>query len=479
MRLRREVGAVILVLSLILVGVTAAIQHPTAAATRPNVLLIVTDDQIDRPRTVTAQIMPNVYRELVQQGTRFSNAFVTNSWCCPSRASILSGQYSHTNGVWTTGGRYSLPPWRAHENSTLATWLQGAGYRTGLIGKYMNEYGATSGTTYIPPGWNDWHAIMNLNYQVNSGYYNYDVYENGRIVHYGSSPGEYSTRVFTRKARDFITPRGDGRPWFLYLAMTSPHGPSIPDPLDSSAFPSFSVPKGPNICEADVSDKPLFIRQQSACSISADTYSQLVRNQQARMLASVDRGLGQLIADLKASGQMSNTLIIFVSDNGSLIRAHRVSGKELPYEESIRVPILARWDALGATPVTVSQFALNIDLAPTIVEAAGVSQHNPFDGRSLLPLLRGDSSGWRGDFLVEHLSTGANDRGGPSYCSVRNSRWKFVQYATGERELYDLTNDPYELVSRDGQAAYRTTEDALHSRMLRLCSPPPPGWQPQ
>lgn len=479
MRVRREVGVVILVLSLILIGVTAAIKQPTAAATRPNVLLIVTDDQIDRPRTVTAQIMPNVYRELVQQGTRFTNAFVTNSWCCPSRASILSGQYSHTNGVWTVGGRYSLPAWRNHENSTLATWLHGAGYRTGLVGKYLNEYGATSGTTYIPPGWDDWRAIMNLNYQVNSGYYDYDLNENGQIVHYGSSSADYATRVFTRKAREFITPRGDGKPWFLYLATTSPHGPSIPDPLDSSAFPSFSVPKGPNICEADVSDKPLFIRQQPSCSISAGTYSQLVRNQQARMLLSVDRGIGQIIADLEASGQLGNTLIIFVSDNGSLIRAHRVRGKELPYEESIRVPILARWDALGSAPSTLSQFTLNIDLAPTIVEAAGVSQHNPFDGRSLLPLLRGDTSGWRSDFLVEHLSTGTNDQGGPSYCSVRNSRWKFVQYATGERELYDLTNDPYELVSRDGQAAYRTTEDALHDRMLQLCNPPPPGWQPQ
>jgi N-acetylglucosamine-6-sulfatase len=118
----------------------------------------------------------------VQQGTRFTNAFVTNSWCCPSRASILSGQYSHTNGVWTTGGRYSLPAWRNHENSTLATWLHGAGYRTGLVGKYLNEYGATSGTTYIPTGWDDWHAIMNLNYPVNSGYYDYDLNENGQIV---------------------------------------------------------------------------------------------------------------------------------------------------------------------------------------------------------------------------------------------------------------------------------------------------------
>lgn len=143
------------------------------------------------------------------------------------------------------------------------------------------------------------------------------------------------------------------------------------------------------------------------------------------------------------------------------------------------MPILARWDTLGSAPSTLSQFTLNIDLAPTIVEAAGVSQHNPFDGHSLLPLLQGDTSGWRSDFLVEHLSTGTNDQGGPSYCSVRNSRWKFVQYATGERELYDLTNDPYELVSRDGQAAYRTTEDALHDRMLQLCNPPPPGWQPQ
>jgi arylsulfatase A-like enzyme len=147
------------------------------------------------------------------------------------------------------------------------------------------------------------------------------------------------------------------------------------------------------------------------------------------------------------------------------------------YEPSIRVPILARWDALGSPPARRPELALNIDLAPTVAEATGLTNHNPFDGRSLLPLMRGESPGWRDDFLVEHKAT--TNEAGPSFCAVRGSRWKFVQYQTGERELFDLSVDPDEMTSLHGRTAYREVEDALHARMLELCNPPPPGWTPQ
>lgn len=449
----------------------------TTVASRPNVLLVVTDDQL--AGTVTPTIMPNLYREMVLEGVEFKQGFVSDSWCCPSRATILSGQYSGHNGVWTTGGTWGLKAWRAHESSTLATWMQGAGYRTGIIGKYMNGFAKDAGSTYTPPGWNTTAIPMDLTYRDGAGFYNYDLWENGRAVHYGSEPNDYSTRVFTQKARNFLAPSADGRPWFLYLAYTAPHGPGGPDPLDTTAGTGVTFPMPPSVCERDVSDKPAFIRNKPLCSITQTQYSTKMRDQQLRMLASVDRGLGQIFADLKSSGQLTNTMVLFLSDNGHQMWEHRVRVKELPYEESIRVPFLARWDALGASAKGArQQLVANIDIAPTVVAAAGVTNHGTFDGTSLLTVMTDSAAPWREDFLIEHKMLSSTDEGGPSYCGVRTAGWKYVYYQTGERELYDLTADPYEMQSRHAQSAYQARVTALHARMLQLCKPAPPGWTP-
>jgi arylsulfatase A-like enzyme len=235
----------------------------------------------------------------------------------------------------------------------------------------------------------------------------------------------------------------------------------------------------PNVCEADVSDKPAFVQGQPACTRTQAQFNSRMRTQQAKMLASVDRGLGQIIDDLKASGQMENTLIVFLSDNGMQMGSHRISGKEVPYEESVRVPLMMRWDALGTAPRSIDDFALNIDLAPTITDAAGVTQHNPYDGASLLPMIQGSATTWRDDFLLEHRAVGKSDPGGPSYCAVRNRDFKYVEYSTGERELYDLAADPAELTSRHDDPAQQAVVSRLRNRMLQLCQPSPPGWNPQ
>ncbi len=474
--------AVLALLAVVLAGgatpsaTTARAGPEPAPAKRPNILVIVTDDQ--KMGTLTPQIMPNVYRELVQHGVTFDNSFVTNSWCCPSRASILTGQYSHTNGVWTTGGPLGLPAWRKHENDTLATWLHSAGYRTALIGKYLNGYGATASTTYAPPGWDITDIIMDLDYHGNDGYYNYDTFQNGSIVHYGTAPDDYSTRVFTKKARQFFaSDPTDTHPKFAYLAYPSPHGPYTDDPLDTNALPDLHVPEPPNICESDVSDKPLFVRQKPACTTSASLYSTHFRNQ-SKMLVSVDRGLGQLFADLTRTGQITNTLVFFISDNGWLLQAHRLTGKELPYEESIRVPMLFRWDAIGHAGLHLGQFALNIDISPTITDAIGLTTHDAYDGTSLLPLIRGTATSWRKDFLVEHLQGWPGDPGGPSFCAVRNTRYMYAEYSTGEKELYDLVADPWELSNSVQQPSMAAVRSQLHSRLLQLCNPPPPDWRP-
>jgi N-acetylglucosamine-6-sulfatase len=449
---------------------------PVAADTRPNILLVVTDDQ--REGTVTPRIMPNTYRELVQHGFRFSRSFVTNPWCCPSRASILTGQYSHTNGVWTVGSPAGITAWFPHEGSTLATWLHGAGYRTGLIGKYLNGYGKPSIPAYKPPGWDTTAIITDLDYSENPGYFDYDVFDGTGLVHYGSDPDDYSTRVLTDRAMRFVAPT-TAEPWFLYLAYPSPHGPAIHDPLDDDAARGITYPMPANVCEQDVSDKPAFIRAQPPCTRTQAQYDNRMRAQQAKMLASVDRGLGRILDRLTTSGQIANTLIVLISDNGVQMGSHRMLGKEVPYEESIRVPLLMRWDALGTAPRTIGGLALNIDLAPTITEAAGVSEHNPYDGTSLLPLLEGSATAVRRNFLIEHLSTGPSDPGGPSYCGVRTDGYKYVEYATGERELYDLRADPAELTSRHDDPAMQPTVRRLRTRMLQLCQPSPPGWDPK
>ena len=448
-----------------------------AAITRPNILVIVIDDQKDG--SVTPQIMPNVYRALVQHGVTFENGFVTNSWCCPSRASILTGQYSHTNGVWTVGGPYALAAWRRHEQDTLATWLHGAGYRTGIFGKYMNHWGDSAATTYRPPGWDVTDIMMGLTYDHPQGYFNYDIYHNGQIEHYGSDPSDYSTRVLTGKVRAFFaSDPADTRPKFAYLAYTAVHGRPTPDPIDAQAFPSFQVARPPNICEADVGDKPAFVRQQPSCSVSSTQYSSQYRSEQARMLVSVDRGLGRLFADLNRTGQMANTMIFYISDNGTLMGAHRMYGKELPYEESVGVPMLFRWDALGVSGVVRTGLALNIDIAPTITAAVGLTTHDAYDGTSLLPLVRGTATSWRNDFLIEHLRSGSADPGGPSFCAVRSNRYLYAEYATGERELYDLSSDPWQLTNRAGSASLAGVRTDMHNRLLQLCRPSPPGWSP-
>ena len=448
-----------------------------AADVRPNVLLVVTDDQ--REGTVTPAIMPNTYRELVEHGFRFNNSFVTNAWCCPSRASILTGQYSHTNGVWTVGGEFGMKAWLPHENSTLATWLHRAGYRTGIIGKYFNGYGTADIPAYKPKGWDTTAIITDLVYSRNPGYFDYDLFTGAGLVHYGANADDYSTRVFTRRAERFVAAKNDKRPWFLYLAYTSPHGPPVNDPDDADAARGITYPMSPNVCEADVSDKPAFVRGQPACTRTQAQFNSRMRTQQAKMLASVDRGLGQILDDLKASGQMENTLIVFMSDNGVQMGSHRLSGKEVPYEESVRVPLMMRWDALGTAPRSIDPFALNIDLAPTITDAAGVTQHNPYDGASLLPMLQGSDTTGREDFLLEHLAIGKSDPGGPSYCAVRNRNFKYVEYSTGERELYDLAADPAELTSLHDDPAQQEVVSQLRNRMLQLCEPSPPGWNPQ
>ena len=424
----------------------------------PSVLVILTDDQ----RWDGMSRMPIVRRELVDHGVTFANAFVSNSLCCPSRTSILTGDYSHTDRVYREIPPYGRFEW-LDDRSTVATWLHGAGYTTGLFGKYIDGYQTPGLRGYVPPGWDRWVAFLH------STYYHYRLSVDGKVSGHGYSPRDYSTDVLTQQAVSFI--HDTKGPLFVYFAPAAPHAPAIPAPRDVGAFSSMKPWRPPSYDEADVSDKPSYIRSLPRFTGADVAAEDAFRRDQYASLLSVDRSVGRLLRALADTGRLSNTLIVFTSDNGISWGEHRWVKKEVPYEESIRVPLVIRYDPVVRAPRTDEHLVVNIDLAPTIADVTGAGRPR-VDGRSLLPLLRSSRAPWRRDFLIEHMR-GTNDV--PTYCGVRTEHAVYVRYATGEEELYDLRRDPYELSNLAEDPADAATLDALRRRLDQLCVPPPPG----
>ena len=400
---------------------------------RPNFVVIVTDDQ----RWDTLDAMPAVRRSLMAGGVTFRNAFTTTPSCCPSRVSLLTGQYSHHTGV--LDGSAGDPAGGApafDDESSLATWLDDAGYRTGLVGKYLNDY-AELPVGYVPPGWDEWFTLARSRPQVR--YYDYDLNENGEIVRYGEEPSDYSTSVFEEKAVRFIE---GSRPFFLYFAPVAPHLPSTPAPedVDRPVDPTWEVP--PSFDEADVSDKPGGGRAKRDLAEARSTREDMLRS-----LLAVDRAIDAILEAVTDAGLMEETYFLLTSDNGFLWGEHRLAGKVWPYEESIRVPLVVRPPGSSSTR-TVEEFALNIDIAPTIVELAGVEAGLPPDGISLVPLLEGRPAAPRDRFIVEFLGFAPQV---PAYVALRTTRYLYVEYRNGERELYDIRADPFQLRNRLGE----------------------------
>ena len=432
-----------------------------AASDRPpDIVLIVSDDQ----RFDTLWAMPVLAERIAARGVTFPEAFVTNALCCPSRASILTGNYSHTHLVYRQAPPFGRFEW-FEDRSTLATWLHDAGYRTGLFGKYLDGYQHAALTGYVPPGWDRWVAF------VHSAQVDYSLTFDGQVRSFGDGPAGHSTEVLADQVVSFI--RGSTGPLFVEFTPSVPHAPAIPSPGDVSAFADLEPTRPPSFDEPDVSDKPAWVRDLKRLTPEQVSAIDAFRRDQYRSLLGLDRALARVLDALEETGRLENTLIVFTSDNGILHGEHRWTKKEAPYEEAIRVPLVMRWDAAGWNAGTKmpGTFALNIDLAPTIADAAGAA-HPPTDGRSLLAVLDGDPV-WRSDFLVEHLE-GANPV--PTYCAVRSERWMYVRYTTGEEELYDLHADPYELRNLATDPGDRTVLERGRARLRELCSPVPPGY---
>jgi arylsulfatase A-like enzyme len=444
-----------------MVGATAVPVRAQAPDERPSVLLIVTDDQ----RWDTLWSMPQVQRLLVDRGVTFTNSFVSSPLCCPSRASILTGAYPHTTGVYTQG----LPNGgfrKFDDTTTIATELHDAGYRTGFFGKYLDSYqsGALSG--YVPPGWDRWLAF------VHSQFYDYGLTIDGTAKRYGSAPADYSTDVLAERADAFIR-KTDG-PLFAIFAPAAPHAPATPAPVDAKAFADLRPWSPPSFDEPDVSDKPTDVARLPRLDPQQIAGIEELRRDQYRSLQAVDRAVGRLLLALAATGRLDDALVIFTSDNGLLWGEHRWQKKEMPYEEAIRVPLVVRDDAVVAdAPRTEGRLVGNIDLAPTIAALVGTDLPRA-EGKSLLPLLDGERVRWRHALLIEHMKM---RNPVPTYCAVRTDRYLFATYVTGEEELYDLRADPYELENLAGRRPGLRVR--LATTLRSLCDPPPLGLHAQ
>jgi N-acetylglucosamine-6-sulfatase len=398
---------------------------------------------------------------------------------------MLTGQYAHNHGV--LGNDTSSFPLGGYagftsDSNTVATWLHDAGYQTAFVGKYLNGYGEKTAAARVPPGWDEWHASRGGNYTYTK------MFENGVDHVYD---GVYLPDLETNIAKGIVGRRmPGGPPMFLWLSYYAPHvglptdpddcinvhglGVKSPSPalVDRDRFARVTLPMDPSFNELDVSDKPAAIRAlPRLSSVMVDCLAE-VHRQRLETLQSVDRGVSAIVSAVQAAGELDNTVFVFTSDNGYMIGQHRVTqGKVLPYEPSIHVPLVIRGPGFPAG-VGRSKPVATQDLAPTFVDLANATAGRVLDGASLVRLAQDGPTKATRDIVLE---AGPQTIGGPmTFTGLRTGRYTYVEYATGEKELYDIYADPYQLQNVAGGAAYATIEKALAAELstMRNCSGP-------
>lgn len=447
------------------------------ADSRPNIILITADDM----RADDIRVMDNLRGLLTEQGTTFTNSYSSFPLCGPSRASLVTGQYAHNHGVLTNtrplGGFDALD-----SSNTLPIWLDDAGYQTTFVGKYVNGFGNVR-PQLVPPGWNDFHASLN-----DGNYLNTQLLENDTTRSYR----DYQTDLYADIGSDLITrDAGGDDPFFLWASFYAPHGGDPVEPDDPSRlsgsdvttpavaprhrdrFAGLQLLQGPNFNEADVSDKPIGI--STLAPLPAENLQVITELNQQRLesLLALDEAIAQIMAALAETGELDNTVIAFTSDNGFMLGEHRrVSGKIVPYEASARVPLVIRGPGFLAGQAR-DQLVANIDLAPTFLDVANGKAGLDLDGLSLLPLAADPSNRPPRALVVE---AGPDVADGPwFYTGIRTEGWLYLEYEqTGELELYDMVNDPYQLQSLHADPAYDLQRVELATRLeqLRDCTGP-------
>lgn len=462
---QNRIKSLMVLLTLLLVGQSLATVTPAVVAQTddpaPNVVFILLDDLDATMLEDNLNLYPNM-RNLRQEGSQFSNAFLAVPVCCPSRATILRGQYSHNHGVlqnFPPAGGFETFHRSGKEESTLATWLTQADYRTALIGKYLNGYPNSAPKRYIPPGWGRWFA------SIGGKFFNYTYNDQGRIVEFGNRANDYETDVLRRESVDFIARAArDSTPFFLHLSPHAPHAPATPAPRDKNKIDKARAPRVPSFNEPDVTDKPPYIK--NAPRLKRDQIKQIdaFYAKKLRSLLAVDDMVGAVVDELRNTNELDNTYIFLMSDNGFAAGEHRIhSGKGRPYDESTRTALFVRGPGVAAGRVE-DRLVLSTDIAPTIADLAGATAAEFVDGRSITPLLRNEQPAtWRQAVLIEWLSgehvADAEDISAdvppvkgrvPEYQTfraIRTADYLYVEHTdSGQgKELYDVADDPYQV----------------------------------
>ncbi len=480
-------------------GGALAAEPDARADARPSMVVLMLDDldQQMYQQALDEGFLPQIKQFIVDQGTSFTESFVTTSLCCPSRSTFLTGRYSHNHGVYSNSGP-SGGFANFDDSSTLATWLQQAGYRTGHVGKYLNGY---RNFRYVPPGWETWNATVNT-----SAYCNYDfsVSQDGRgVKSYARSPQDYQTDVLADYAERFVR-KADDRPFLLSVASLAPHNEVCLDKSPGAPYgrvrPAprhvgsvdvlMPMRRSPAFNEPNLRDKPLWVQRLPTVNEKA---MQTLYNDKLATLRAVDDMVGRIARALQAIGRDANTLFMLVSDNGYHFGTHRIDGKGTLYEEAIRVPLVIR--APGQTlPRTSSQWVLNTDFAPTLAEYATAVATPAPDGRSLAPLLRGDPiASWRQSFLIERPFDGVQttqrlphralrskdpdltgDSGGGTVLVYAETFDPVVADRLTDIEFYDLRADPYQVESLHRSSSPRRLQQqqTMKARLetIRTCA---------
>jgi arylsulfatase A-like enzyme len=441
---------------------------PVSKVNPPNIIFILTDD-MDTP---LLDYMPRTQELIRKQGVSFNQYFVSMATCCPSRTTLLRGQYSHNTQIFETtlpdGGFEKFYALKS-EKSTIAVWLEDAGYKTGLFGKYLNGYPATATQTYIPPGWTEWYSPADGDPYSQ---FNYTLNENGKPVKYGENESDYGTDVYAAKSIDFIKRSvKSGDPFFAQISVYAPHSPYAPAPRHANLFTDLPLPQSPSFNEADNSDKPWMYSAEPPLGNDQIAKMERINPKRIQSMQAVDEMVENIVKTLESLGALENTYIFFSSDNGFHMGEHRLLvGKNTAFEEDIRVPLLVRGPKIPAGS-TVDALSGNVDLASTFAEIAGAKIPDFVDGRSLMPLLTGaEPADWRQAFLLERgildeaayvpdVFVSANYMSGlmdppdspyrektdRAFRGLRTNDYTFVKYGDGTLELYNLNADPYQL----------------------------------
>lgn len=404
---------------------------------RPNFLIIVTDDQ----RFDTMQYMPNTQSLIFDQGVTFSHGYITTPFCCPSRASILTGMYAHNHGVLVNENKLNFP--------TVVEDLHDNGYYTGLVGKYLNSWNGDA-----RPEFDYWVSFWG---GTVPSYYDPDLNVNGKWQKFTG----YMTYLFRDYVIDFLDKATHQRkPFLLVFAPNAPHPPYTPAKEDSGLYTDLPPFRPPNYNEADMSDKPLSVAGKALLTEEDMSQIDKIRRRQILTLVALDRSLGEILAKLKESGEMDNTVIMFISDNGKHWGEHRLESKSTAYEESVKVPFALRYPALVPTPYIEDRLVSNIDIAPTIYELSDTPIPGTVDGMSMVKLLNGTGD-WRDHILLEAWP----DRG--HWTAIHTGQYVYIETDNDLSEFYDLAVDPYQMDNMINDPSYQSIIKELQADLQK------------